>query len=209
MILVIDNYDSFTYNLVQLFQQLGQSVTVHLNDRITPEEVTQLAPKAVLLSPGPCTPAESGVCPRLVRAVHRQIPILGVCLGHQVIGEVFGASVERASRIMHGKTDTLRHTGDPLFRGVPEAFTAARYHSLAVKRLEAAPELMPLAFSGTDGTLMALRHRKYPVYGLQFHPESFASQYGQTIAGNFLSIASAHGQGAARRYREWSGAPAE
>lgn len=190
MILVIDNYDSFTYNLVQLFQQLGQSVTVYLNDRITPSEVAQLAPKAILLSPGPCTPAESGICPQLVRSVHRQIPILGVCLGHQVIGEVFGAAVERADRVMHGRTDTLRHSGDPLFFGVSEAFTAARYHSLAVKRLQAAPQLTPLAVSATDGTLMALKHRVYPTYGLQFHPESFASQFGREIAGNFLSIAS-------------------
>lgn len=189
MILMIDNYDSFTYNLVQLFQRLGQEVTVHLNDRITPDEIRALKPQAVILSPGPCTPAESGICPEVVRQLHAELPILGVCLGHQVIGEVFGATVGGAGRIMHGKVDRIRHLEDPLFHAVPETFQAARYHSLAVSALEEAPSLCPLAVSDTDGSLMAMRHKDYPVYGLQFHPESFASQFGIEIAGNFLSLA--------------------
>lgn len=191
MILVIDNYDSFTYNLVQLFQRLDQEVTVYLNDQITAEEIGALNPEALILSPGPCTPAESGICPEAVRKLHAQLPILGVCLGHQVIGSVFGAHVGSAGRIMHGKTDRITHTSEALFSGIPEEFTAARYHSLAVSALEQAPALEPLAFSATDGSLMALKHRNYPVYGLQFHPESFASAYGLEIAANFLHIAAA------------------
>lgn len=189
MILMIDNYDSFTYNLVQLFQRLGQEVSVHLNDRITPEEIRAMSPDAVILSPGPCTPAESGICPEVVRQMYTEIPILGVCLGHQVIGDVFGAHVGGAGRIMHGKVDRIRHEEDPLFGSVPEEFIAARYHSLAVSALENAPELRPLAYSVSDGSLMAMRHKDYPVYGLQFHPESYASQFGLEIAENFLRIA--------------------
>lgn len=189
MILMIDNYDSFTYNLVQLFQRLDQEVTVYLNDKITPEEIQALGPASIILSPGPCTPSESGVCPDAVRKLHKSIPILGVCLGHQVIGDVFGAKVGGADQIMHGKTDKIRHLDDPLFQSIPEEFTAARYHSLAVSELELAPELQPLAYSATDGSLMAMKHRSYPVYGLQFHPESFASQYGLEIARNFIRIA--------------------
>lgn len=188
MILMIDNYDSFTYNLVQLFQRLNQEVAVHLNDKITPEEIAALKPTAIILSPGPCTPAESGICPEVVRKLHARIPILGVCLGHQVIGDVFGANVGGADRIMHGKVDRIRHIEDALFGLVPEEFTAARYHSLAVSALDKAPELRPLAFSTTDGSLMAIKHRNYPVYGLQFHPESYASEYGLEIARNFIRI---------------------
>lgn len=191
MILMIDNYDSFTYNLVQLFQRLDQEVTVYLNDKITPEEIQALTPTSIILSPGPCTPSESGVCPDVVRELHKLIPILGVCLGHQVIGDIFGAKVGGADQIMHGKIDRIRHLDDPLFESIPEEFTAARYHSLAVSELEHAPELQPLAYSATDGSLMAMKHRSYPVYGLQFHPESFASQYGLEIARNFIQIAEA------------------
>lgn len=186
MLLMIDNYDSFTYNLVQLFQLLGQDVEVHLNDRITPDEILERNPAAVILSPGPCTPAESGICPEVVRKLHSRIPMLGVCLGHQVIGAVFGARVSGAGRIMHGKTDRIHHTGDMLFQDIPKEFTAARYHSLAVSELQDAPELIPIAHSVSDGSLMALRHRRYPVFGVQFHPESYASEYGQSIARNFL-----------------------
>ncbi len=192
MILMIDNYDSFTYNLVQLFQRLDQEVAVYLNDRITVEEILALNPQALILSPGPCTPAESGICPEVVRKLYNRIPILGVCLGHQVIGEVFGAKVGGAGRIMHGKTDRIMHEEEELFGSVSEEFTAARYHSLAVSELEQAPALIPLAFSVTDGSLMAMKHRHYPVYGLQFHPESFASEYGLEIAQNFLKIAAAY-----------------
>ncbi len=189
MILMIDNYDSFTYNLVQLFQRLDQEVVVRLNDKITPEEILAMEPTAIILSPGPCTPTESGICPEVVRQLHSKIPILGVCLGHQVIGEVFGAVVGSAGRIMHGKTDRVQHSEEALFQTIPPEFTAARYHSLAVSALEQATELVPLAFSATDGSLMAMKHVNYPVYGLQFHPESFASEYGLEIAQNFLQIA--------------------
>lgn len=191
MLLMIDNYDSFTYNLVQLFQRLDQEVTVYLNDRITPAEIAALNPAALIISPGPCTPAESGICPDAVRQLYKTVPILGICLGHQVIGQVFGGQVGGAGRIMHGKTDRIRHTGEALFKTVPEEFTAARYHSLAVSGLAQAPELIPLACSVSDGSLMALKHKDYPVYGLQFHPESFASEYGLEIAGNFLTLAAA------------------
>ena len=151
-----------------------------------------LNPEAIILSPGPCTPTESGICPEVVRQLHTKFPILGVCLGHQVIGEVFGAAVGGAGRIMHGKIDEIRHVEDALFNSVPENFTAARYHSLAVSALERAPELMALAVSASDGSLMAMKHRAYPVYGLQFHPESYASEYGLEIARNFIGIAQAY-----------------
>lgn len=188
MLLMIDNYDSFTYNLVQLFQRLGADVEVHLNDRITTDEILKKKPAALILSPGPCTPAESGICPEAVRKLYPHIPILGVCLGHQVIGEVFGARVAGAGRIMHGKTDRIHHADDPLFCDMPQEFTAARYHSLSVSEIHKAPELIPIAHSSSDGTLMALRHRRYPVYGVQFHPESYASQYGLELARNFLKL---------------------
>lgn len=188
MILMIDNYDSFTYNLVQLFQRLEQDVTVYMNDQITPAEVQAMNPDAIILSPGPCTPLESGICPEVVQTLHKDFPILGVCLGHQVIGQVFGATVGGAGRIMHGKVDSIQHLEDPLFQLVPKQFSAARYHSLAVSHLELAPELRPLAYSASDGSLMAMGHRSYPVYGLQFHPESFASQYGLEIAKNFIGL---------------------
>lgn len=188
MILMIDNYDSFTYNLVQLFQRLDQEVTVFLNDRITVADIVEMAPQAVVLSPGPCTPAEAGICMEAASRLYDRFPMLGVCLGHQVIGQVLGATVEGAQRIMHGKTDRIVHRPDPLFQGIPETFTAARYHSLAVSQLERAPDLLPIASSASDGTLMALRHREHPVYGLQFHPESFASEHGLDIALNFLKI---------------------
>lgn len=188
MLLMIDNYDSFTYNLVQLFQSLGQEVEVYLNNRITTEEILKKRPSGIILSPGPCTPAESGVCPEVVRKLHPHIPILGVCLGHQVIGEIFGARVAGAGRIMHGKTDGITHGEDPLFRRIPREFTATRYHSLCVHDIENAPELIPIAYSVTDGTLMALRHRQFPVYGVQFHPESYASEYGLELGQNFLDL---------------------
>ena len=189
MLLMIDNYDSFTYNLVQLFQRLDEEVTVYQNDRITPEEILKLSPAALLISPGPCTPAESGICPDAIRLLYDRIPMLGVCLGHQVIGHVFGAQVAVADRIMHGKTDRITHMQDRLFASVPEEFIAARYHSLAVTIPENSNHLVPLARSSTDGSLMAIRHRQHPVYGLQFHPESFASQNGMDIASNFINIA--------------------
>lgn len=189
MILMIDNYDSFTYNLVQLFQKLGQQVTVYLNDKIDADTIRGIDPTAVILSPGPCTPAESGNCPSIVEQLHSQYPLLGVCLGHQIIGSVFGATVERAGTIMHGKTDRIALNPDPFFNGLPPAITAARYHSLEVTRLEASKVLTPLAFAESDHCLMAMKHKDYPVYGLQFHPESYASEYGAEMAQNFLAIA--------------------
>lgn len=186
MILMIDNYDSFTYNLVQLFQQQGEQVTVVANDAVSVADIDALSPAAIILSPGPGTPAESGICPEVVRAFHGRLPILGVCLGHQVIGEVFGAVVSGASRIMHGKTDTIRHVEDPFFQDMPETFTAARYHSLAVDALDQAPDLRCIARSESDGTVMAMRHIRFPVYGVQFHPESFATEWGASMARNFI-----------------------
>jgi len=188
MIWVIDNFDSFTYNLVQLLRRSGTEVVVTYNDQwLEPTEDLQSI-QGIVLSPGPCGPLESGICPEVVRQLHTKIPILGVCLGHQVIGSVFGAEVTRGAEPVHGKTDTVSHTGDALFEGIPTHFTATRYHSLIVNPNEAFPKLAVTAVSETDQTVMAIRHRDYPVFGVQFHPESYASECGTELIQNFLKL---------------------
>ena len=185
MILVIDNYDSFTYNLVQYLGELGESPEVHRNDRITPEEIEGMAPEAIILSPGPGKPGEAGVCPELVRRFAGRFPILGVCLGHQVIAHVFGGKVVRAGRLMHGKTSPILHDGKTLFRGMPSPFAAMRYHSLIVDRKSLPADLLVSAET-PEGEVMALRHRDYPLEGVQFHPESVLTRDGKRLLTNFL-----------------------
>ena len=189
MILLIDNYDSFTYNLVHLVGGLEAEIVVRRNDALGVEEALALGPDAVILSPGPCSPSEAGICVDMVAAaIERSLPLFGVCLGHQSIGQASGGKVIRAGRLMHGKTSTVSHTGDPLFAGVPSPFTAARYHSLVIE-----PETMPdtlevLATADDDGEVMAVKVRGKPVYGVQFHPESIASEHGLTLFRNFLAL---------------------
>jgi anthranilate synthase component II len=186
MIIVIDNYDSFTYNLVQYLGELGAQVCVYRNDAVTVEEVQKLQPSHVVISPGPGEPSDAGISRDLIREIGPHRPILGVCLGHQCIGEVYGGIVQRAPRLMHGKTSAVYHYGGDLFQGVPSPFEATRYHSLIVA--DPLPEpLQPTAFT-KEGELMALKHRKYPIYGVQFHPESVLTIAGKQILRNFLSI---------------------
>ena len=188
MILVIDNYDSFTYNLVHYLAELGVEVDVRRNDALTAVEALALQPQAILLSPGPCTPNEAGICLDLIAAAPDSLPILGVCLGHQSIGQAFGGQVIRAKSLMHGKTSRVFHKGEGLFRDVPSPFTAARYHSLAV-RLENLPDvLMPTAWT-EDDEIMGLQHRTRPIFGVQFHPESYATEHGHKLLANFLDLA--------------------
>jgi len=188
MILVIDNYDSFTYNLVHYLAELGAEIDVRRNDTLTAVEALALKPQAVLLSPGPCTPNEAGVCLSLLTEAPECLPILGVCLGHQSIGQAFGGKVIRAKSIMHGKTSQITHTGKGLFRDVPSPFTAARYHSLAV-RLEDLPDCLEETAWTEDGEIMGLAHRTRPIFGVQFHPESYATEHGHKLLANFLEIA--------------------
>ncbi len=192
MLFVLDNYDSFTYNLVQYAGELGADPVVYRNDSITPDEVLALRPGAIILSPGPCTPDEAGVSLPLIRAAAGKVPILGVCLGHQAIGQAFGGSVVRAERLMHGKTTVVAHTGHPLFEGIPNPMEVMRYHSLVVASDRVPPELEVTAWS-TDrapgSEIMALCHRNLPVYGVQFHPESVATSHGKRLLANFLQLA--------------------
>ncbi len=188
MILLIDNYDSFTWNLVQLLGELGEACTVVRNDEISVAEVMAAPPQAIVLSPGPCTPNEAGICLDLIAAAAGTVPMLGVCLGHQAIGQAFGGQVVRAPVPMHGKLSSMRHGGDGLFAGLPDGFTATRYHSLIVAADSLPPVLEATAWS-EDGLIMGLRHRELPVWGVQFHPESIASQHGHAIVGNFLRLA--------------------
>jgi anthranilate synthase/aminodeoxychorismate synthase-like glutamine amidotransferase len=186
VILVIDNYDSFTFNLVQALAELGAEVAVHRNDAIDVAAVRALAPEAVVLSPGPCTPTEAGISVALVNALSGQVPILGVCLGHQSIAHAFGGTVRRARKVMHGKTSVLRHPGQGLFDGLPEPLVVGRYHSLVVDAESLPPVLEATAFSTDDGEVMALRHRSHPTVGVQFHPESVLTPDGPRILRNFL-----------------------
>ncbi len=188
MILLIDNYDSFTWNLVQLLGELGEACTVVRNDEISVAEVMAAPPQAIVLSPGPCTPNEAGICLDLIAAAAGTVPMLGVCLGHQAIGQAFGGQVVRAPVPMHGKLSSMRHGGDGLFAGLPDGFTATRYHSLIVAADSLPPVLEATAWS-EDGLIMGLRHRELAVWGVQFHPESIASQHGHAIVGNFLRLA--------------------
>lgn len=186
MLLIIDNYDSFTFNLSHYLQRLGAEVMIHRHDAVTVEEIWELAPQAIVLSPGPCTPQQAGICLELVAAVcGRGIPLLGVCLGHQVIAEAFGGRIMRAHAPVHGKMSTITHDGRGLFRSVPSPFRAVRYHSLMVD-----PASLPRALEVTawseDGVIMGVQHREQPLYGVQFHPESVASQHGHALLSNFL-----------------------
>ena len=187
MLLVIDNFDSFTFNLVQYFGQLGVEQRVFRNNEITPAQALALKPERVLLSPGPCSPKEAGVTLDIIKAFAGQKPILGVCLGHQSIGQYFGGNVVRASRLMHGKTSPIRHRNTDLFRGLPQNFPATRYHSLLVER-DTFPAELEITADTMEGEVMGLRHRTLPIWGVQFHPESIATEGGMTILKNFLEL---------------------
>jgi anthranilate synthase/aminodeoxychorismate synthase-like glutamine amidotransferase len=192
MLLVLDNYDSFTYNLVQYAGELGADPVVYRNDALTPEAALALRPSAIVISPGPCTPREAGISVPLVRAAAGRVPILGVCLGHQAIGEAFGGRVVRADRLMHGKTTMVAHSGHPLFRDIPSPVEVMRYHSLVVSPEQLPAELEIVAWSSDrppGQEIMALCHRTLPVYGVQFHPESVATLQGKRLLSNFLSLA--------------------
>jgi anthranilate synthase component 2 len=188
MILLIDNYDSFTFNLVHFLGDLGARCEVRRNDRLSVAEALALAPEAIVLSPGPCTPNEAGICLDLIAAAAGRIAILGVCLGHQAIGQAFGGEVVRAPAPMHGKVTPVLHDGTDIFSAVPSPFQATRYHSLVVRR-DTLPPLLAETARTADGIIMGLRHRTLPVFGVQFHPESIASEHGHRILGNFLAIA--------------------
>ena len=188
MILVIDNYDSFTYNLVHYLNELGGETVVRRNDALSVQDALGMKADAVLLSPGPCTPNEAGICLPLLRGAPEDLPILGVCLGHQAIGQAYGGDVVRAKAIMHGKTSEIHHDGKGLFQGLPNPFTATRYHSLAVSRDTLPDELEVTAWTD-DGEIMGFQHRTRPVYGVQFHPESIATEGGHQLLANFLDLA--------------------
>jgi len=188
MILVIDNYDSFTYNLVHYLNELGAETLVHRNDAISAAEALGLKPQGVLLSPGPCTPNEAGICLSLLETAPADLPIFGVCLGHQAIGQACGGAVVRAGALMHGKTSLIHHTGKGVFEGLKNPFTATRYHSLSVRR-EDLPEDLEVTAWTDDGEIMGVQHRTRPVHGVQFHPESIATECGHELLANFLRIA--------------------
>lgn len=189
MVLIIDNYDSFTYNLVQYLGELGAEVKVVRNDQVSPAEILQMAPDQIVISPGPCTPNEAGVSLEAIRILGENVPILGVCLGHQSIGQAYGGTVVRAPKIMHGKVSKVKHTGtDALFQDIENPFDATRYHSLIVER-ETLPEcLVVTAESEDDGLIMAMKHKEHPVWGVQFHPESILTDAGKVLLRNFLTI---------------------
>ena len=194
MLLVLDNYDSFTYNLVQYFGELGAEPVVYRNDALAVEDVVRLKPSALVVSPGPGTPAQAGIAVPLIKALAGEIPILGVCLGHQAIGEAFGGKVVRADRLMHGKTCEVIHDEDELFEGVPSPVTAMRYHSLVVAQEGLPRDLVVTAWSADRPRaeeIMAMKHRHFPVYGVQFHPESVGTEFGKLLLGNFLRVAQA------------------
>ncbi len=188
MLTLIDNYDSFTYNLVHFLGELGADCRVWRNDAVSVDEVLAARPRAIVLSPGPCTPNEAGICLDLVKRAGPRIPILGVCLGHQTIGQAYGGTVVRAPRLMHGKLSTVTHRGGGLFRGLPKRFEATRYHSLIVDR-ESLPACLKITAETDDGIIMGLRHTRHKVFGVQFHPESVASQHGHALLANFLALA--------------------
>lgn len=191
MIVLIDNYDSFTFNLVHYLGALGADVVVHRNDKVTADEVVAMQPQAIVLSPGPCTPNEAGICLDLISKATETIPLFGVCLGHQAIGQVFGGNVVRAPEPVHGKLSEIRHEGASVFRGINGPFKATRYHSLVVDRKTMPAELNVTADTGDDRLVMGLAHRTRPVHGVQFHPESIASEHGHLILKNFLDLAAA------------------
>jgi anthranilate synthase component 2 len=188
-ILLIDNYDSFTYNLVHYMGEMGAEVVVRRNDTLSVDEALKLNALGIVLSPGPCDPDKAGICLDLIKEAVGKVPLLGVCLGHQAIGQAFGGKVVRAPTPMHGKTSTVSHDGRDLFAGIPSPFTATRYHSLVVDRASFPAALEIAATSDDDHLVMALRHREHPIFGVQFHPESIASEHGHALLGNFLAIA--------------------
>ncbi len=186
-ITVIDNYDSFTYNLVHFLGELGAKVRVHRNDARTSEEILDEHPVAIVISPGPCDPDKAGICLDLIEKANGEMPILGVCLGFQSIGQAYGGKVVRARKVMHGKTSAIHHSGEGVFKGIPDEFIATRYHSLIVER-ESLPEALHITAETEDGVIMGIQHISAPVYGVQFHPESIASEYGHKLLENFLII---------------------
>jgi anthranilate synthase component 2 len=187
-LLVIDNYDSFTYNLVHFLGELGAEQTVYRNDKITLDEIAEMAPEGIVLSPGPKTPTEAGICLAVIDRFKGTTPILGVCLGHQAIGQALGGEIIRAPSLMHGKTSRINHTGKGLFRGLNSGFEATRYHSLIVRR-ETLPADLEITATTDDGLIMGLQHRSLPLHGVQFHPESIASENGHALLQNFLDLA--------------------
>jgi len=198
MIVLIDNYDSFAFNLVHYLGELGATVEVHRNDKVTARAVIGAEPDAIVLSPGPCTPNEAGICLELIAAAAPRIPILGVCLGHQAIGQAFGGTIIRAPVPVHGKLSEIKHRGGSVFRGINAPFKATRYHSLIVER-ERLPSELEVTAETEDGLVMALAHNRLPVHGVQFHPESIASEHGHLLLKNFLEIADAWNRAAGRR----------
>ncbi len=187
MILVLDNYDSFTYNLVQYFGELGADLHVVRNDQITVAEIEKLAPAKIVVSPGPCTPHEAGISNEVIKTFGERLPVLGVCLGHQCIGEVYGGEVVRADRLMHGKTSPIIHQGQGVFKDLPSPFEATRYHSLIVKR-HTLPEVLTITAETDEGEIMGLQHKTLPVHGVQFHPESILTTEGKRLLKNFLDL---------------------
>jgi anthranilate synthase component 2 len=188
MLLMIDNYDSFTYNLVQYFGELGEDVRTFRNDDITLDEIAALNPDHICISPGPCTPREAGISVGVLQRFGGKIPILGVCLGHQAIGEAFGGKVIRAKQVMHGKTSLITHTEIGVFHDLPSPYTVTRYHSLAIER-ESLPDCLEITAWTEDGEIMGVRHTKFAIQGVQFHPESILSEHGHTLLKNFLTVA--------------------
>jgi anthranilate synthase/aminodeoxychorismate synthase-like glutamine amidotransferase len=187
MLLMLDNYDSFTYNLVQYLGELGEVMKVYRNDQITPDEVEEMKPDKIVISPGPCSPNEAGVSNDLIRRFAGRVPILGVCLGHQCIGHVFGGDVVRAPRLMHGKTSMIHHDGKTIFQGLPNPFEATRYHSLIIRR-ETLPTCLEISAETDQGEIMGVRHRQHVVEGVQFHPESILTECGKDLLRNFLRL---------------------
>ncbi|HEX7758784.1 MAG TPA: aminodeoxychorismate/anthranilate synthase component II [Caulobacteraceae bacterium] len=188
MILVIDNYDSFTYNLVHYLNELGADTVVYRNDKITVQDALAMRPEAVLLSPGPCTPNEAGICLPLIGGAPDDLPVLGVCLGHQAIGQAMGGEVIRAKALMHGKTSQIHHNDKGVFKGLPNPFTATRYHSLSVRR-ETLPDVLEVTAWTDDGEVMGFQHKTRPLHGVQFHPESIATEGGHQLLLNFMDLA--------------------
>ena len=188
MLTLIDNYDSFTYNLVHFLGELGAKCEVVRNDAASVDDILRSKPRGIVLSPGPCTPNEAGICMELVAAAGKTIPILGVCLGYQAIGQIYGGRVVGAPYLMHGKLSEVRHHGKGIFKGLPRKFQATRYHSLIVER-ESLPDCFTITAQSSDGIIMGIQHKKHPVHGVQFHPESIATEHGHALLGNFLELA--------------------
>jgi len=197
MLIMIDNYDSFTYNLVQYFGELGEEVRVFRNDEIGLDEIAALAPDHIVISPGPCTPTEAGISVPLIRRFAGKIPVLGVCLGHQAIGQAFGGRIVHAKQLMHGKTSQIHHQNVGVFAGLPNPFTATRYHSLVIEP-ESIPDCIEVTASTEDGEIMGVRHRTLPVEGVQFHPESILTEHGHDLLANFLRICGIEAEALAR-----------